>query len=70
MSETFDLVGKKKKVVDADAYMQVPRSAANPSVLAEGMSNIVLGGDYFDSSDYIAGLQGDVDRVRVALGKN
>ena len=70
MVDTFDLVGKKKKVADVDIYLSAPRDPEDPSVLIEGMSNVVLGGNYFSSGDTYSGLKGDVDKVRVALGKN
>jgi len=68
MSETFDIVGKKKKIVDASAYLSLPRSLGDGSKLSSGVSNTYLGGDYFSTT--ADNSPGEVDKVRAALGKN
>ena len=63
MAEEFDLVGKKKIIIDRAGYMSAPRSSESREYISDGLRNDVLGGNYFSAPD-------KVDKLRVCLGKN
>jgi hypothetical protein len=63
MTETFDLVGKKKKVLDDGLYHSVPRSESDPSKISPMIVEEVLYADYF------SGILAN-DKVKVVTGNN
>ncbi len=63
MAETFDLVGKKKIVVDDGLYHSVPRSETDSSKIFPALADEVLYADYFP------GMAAN-DKIKVVAGKN
>ena len=57
--KTPELVGKKKFVVDSDAFFSAPRNEDDE--LAEGLQDVINDAAYFNSNS---------DKVRIVIGKN